>query len=44
MAAGLRPPFSVRSAHNSRKHKAESNDGQHNGCTLEKVFHTFTTF
>lgn len=44
MAAGLRPPFRLWSVYDGRKRKAENDDGQHSGGTLEKVFHTFTTF
>ena len=37
------PPFPL-SVYDGRKRKAENDDGQHNGGTLEKVFHMFTTF
>ena len=44
MAAGISPPFRLWSVYDGRKRKAENDDGQHSGGTLEKVFHTFTTF
>ena len=34
------PPFPL-SVYDGRKRKAESDDGQHNGGTLEKAFHMF---
>ena len=37
------PPFPL-SVYDGRKRKAENDDGQHNGCTLEKVFHMFSPF
>lgn len=42
MAAGRKPRlFGSGSVYDGRKRKAENDDGQHNGGTLEKVFHMF---
>ena len=45
MAAGIAPAFfGSGSVYDGRKRKAESDDGQHNGGTFEKVFHMFAPF